>query len=215
MTQYESRREYQHGALDEGSVAADPVQQFRDWFEQATEDARIDEPSAMTLATADREHGPSARIVLLREVRDDGFVFYTNYQSRKGEELARDPRCALLFYWGPLERQIRIEGQVRPLAAEESDRYFGSRPFRSKLGALASAQSQPIPGRAALEDEMDRLAERFPEGSSVPRPPHWGGYLVVPQTFEFWQGRRSRLHDRVRYRRRADGASWQIDRLSP
>jgi pyridoxamine 5'-phosphate oxidase len=213
MSVYDRRRDYRGGSLDEHVVHPDPVTQFRDWFELATEDGRIDEPNAMALATAAPHGMPSVRMVLLRELSDHGFVFYTNYDSRKGHELDANAHCALLFYWGPLERQVRIEGRAERLGPDESDRYFASRPHGSKLGALASAQSSVIPDRASLEAKVEDLARQYPGDAPVPRPHNWGGFIIHPESFEFWQGGPSRLHDRIRYRRGDDG--WTIDRLSP
>lgn len=166
----------------------------------------------MTLATADREGHPCARIVLLKGVDDQGFVFYTNYQSRKGQELGENSRACLLFYWSPLWRQVRIEGTVEKVSPAESDEYFQSRPLGSKLGAWASDQSRPVENRAQLEKRFEEFSSKF--GDHVPRPPHWGGYRVKPAVIEFWQGRENRLHDRLRYARQADG-TWVIERLAP
>lgn len=166
----------------------------------------------MTLATTSGEGRPCARIVLLKSFDDQGFVFYTNYNSRKGKELAENPRACLLFYWSPLWRQVRIEGVVEKVSEAESDEYFHSRPLGSKLGAWASDQSQPVQNRAELEECFDEFSAKF--GDSVPRPPHWGGYRVKPQVIEFWQGRENRLHDRLRYTRQSDD-SWIIERLAP
>jgi pyridoxamine 5'-phosphate oxidase len=193
-------------------LADDPFQQFAAWFAEA-ERAGIRYPNAMALATATPDGVPSVRMVLLRGVDERGFVFYTNYESQKGKELALNPRAALLFYWDALERQVRVSGLVERVSSAESDAYFASRPYGSQLSAWASQQSQPIDSRAALEERHAALAQAFPEGA-VPRPPFWGGFRVVPDTFEFWQGRRDRLHDRFRYRRQADG-HWQIERLQP
>lgn len=167
----------------------------------------------MTLATATREGIPDARMVLLRGFDERGFVFYTNYESRKAAELAENPLAALVLYWGPLTRQIRIEGTVATLTPEESDAYFRSRPFGHKLGALASPQSQVIPDREFLEDRLQKLLANYPSDADVPRPAHWGGYRVAPHAIEFWQGRANRLHDRLRYRKKGDG--WIIERLAP
>jgi pyridoxamine 5'-phosphate oxidase len=198
--------------LDEGDVDADPLRQFRAWFEEAKR-AGIRLPEAMTLATATADAVPSARVVLLKGADDDGFVFYTNHESRKGREVMENPRAALLLYWDALGRQVRVEGPVERLRDEESAAYFASRPRAAQLSAWASRQSEPVANRQALEDSVARRAEEFGDGE-VPLPPHWGGYRVVPETIEFWQHREDRLHDRLRYRRAADG-DWVVERLSP
>ena len=205
------RREYGAVGLSEGDVAADPIEQLRVWLDQAR-DAYPEEFTSMTLATADREGRPSARVVLLKGLDERGLVFYTNYDSRKGRELAENPRAALAFYWAGLDRQVRIEGTVERTSREESEAYFLSRPLGSRLGAWASPQSRPIPGREELERRLRETGERF--GEEVPLPESWGGYRVRPQTVEFWQGRPSRLHDRLRYSRHSDG-DWRIERLAP
>lgn len=215
MSVADLRIEYRRGGLDESQVDADPFAQFAIWFAEART-AALPEPNAMTLATATPEGIPSARIVLLKEVDERGFVFYTNYESQKGRELAGNPRAALTFYWAELERQVRINGTVARVSREESRRYFDSRPLGSRLAASLSHQSSVIPGRAALEAAWSRVAaehEADPE-RPVPLPDDWGGYRVAPDSIEFWQGRPSRLHDRLRYGRQDDG-SWRIERLSP
>jgi pyridoxamine 5'-phosphate oxidase len=209
----ELRREYRRAALTEKAVDPDPVVQFERWLGEAIA-AQLPEPTAMTLATVDAAGRPSARIVLLKRVDSRGLVFYSNYQSRKGAELAERPIAALLFHWVELERQVRVEGEVSRVTADESDAYFASRPREARLGAWASPQSRVIADRAWLEAEVGAARERFSAaGEQLPRPPHWGGYRVEPQTFEFWQGRESRLHDRLRYRREA--GRWRIERLAP
>jgi len=199
--------------LDESTVDADPLRQFVRWFDEAVA-ARVAEPNAMTLATIAEGGGPDARIVLMKGVDARGIAFYTNYESRKGRELARDPRAAAVVFWVDLERQVRIEGVTEKLADDESDAYFASRPHGSRVSAWASPQSAHVSGRPWLEQRFAELEARFREaGDAVPRPPHWGGYRIVPQRFEFWQGRASRLHDRIVYERRS--GTWAIERLAP
>jgi pyridoxamine 5'-phosphate oxidase len=205
-----ARREYRLGSLTEAEVDPDPIRQFAAWFGDA-ERAGLDEPYAMTLATVSAEGRPSARIVLLRGVDARGFRFFTNYRSRKGRDLEANPFASLLFDWHEIERQVRIEGRVERLPAEESDAYFQQRPTETKLGAWASDQSAVVSDRRILEARFQEAADRF--GDNVPRPPHWGGYLLVPDGFEFWQGRPGRLHDRIRYVPGASG--WGTERLSP
>ena len=205
------RRSYARASLGEGDVAADPIAQFLAWFDDARA-AELREPNAMTLATATPDGAPSARIVLLKGVDERGFVFYTDYRSRKGDELAANPRAALVFHWAELERQVRVTGTVSRVSREESEAYYRTRPVGSRIGAWASHQSRPIAGRAELEAREAELARRYADGD-VPLPPHWGGYRVAPETVEFWQGRPSRLHDRLRYVREDGG--WRVERLSP
>jgi pyridoxamine 5'-phosphate oxidase len=206
------RREYTQRGLREEDLAPDPFRQFGAWFD-AVAQADIREPNAMTLATATPDGRPSARMVLLKGVDPRGFAFFTNYESRKGAELAANPQAALVFFWVQLERQVRVEGRVERVSTEESDEYFASRPEGSQLGAWASQQSAVLPDREPLEARYEELRAQY-EGHEVPRPPFWGGFRVVPETVEFWQGRANRLHDRLRYRRQS-GGSWVIERLSP
>jgi pyridoxamine 5'-phosphate oxidase len=205
------REEYRGAGLDESDLDPNPVEQFRRWFDEALA-ANLHEPNAMTLATATPDGQPSARIVLLKGYDERGFVFYTNHEGRKARELTGNPRCALLFYWGELGRQVRIEGTATRVPDEEADAYFASRPRGSRLGAWASAQSREVGGRRALEDRLRKLDLQY-EGREIPRPPFWGGYRVEPAEFEFWQGRENRLHDRLVYRRAGDG--WEVSRLQP
>ncbi len=206
------RQEYMFRGLDEADVDPDPFVQFRIWFDQAVA-AQVPEPNAMTLATAGADCRPSARLVLLKGFDASGFVFYTNYESRKARELAANPWAALVFFWPQLARQVRIEGRVEPVAPHESDAYFQSRPRGSQLGAWASHQSQVISSRAVLDQRMQELTAAY-QAHPVPRPPYWGGYRLAPTLVEFWQGRPNRLHDRLRYRRLEDGG-WLIERLAP
>jgi pyridoxamine 5'-phosphate oxidase len=209
------RTDYRRETLDESQVDRDPLRQFAAWFAEAAK-AKLPEVNAMTLATVDADLRPSARIVLLKEFDHRGFVFYTNYASRKGEALARHARAALLFHWVELERQVRIEGTTRKVAAAESDAYFAERPRASRLGAWASPQSRPIAGRAELEGRFAAVERKYAAaGDAIARPRHWGGYRLAPDAIEFWQGRPSRLHDRIRYRRESPKGAWIIERLAP
>ncbi len=210
------REEYGRGGLDLPDLADDPVTLFERWLAQAM-DAGVHEPNAMVVATATTDGRPSSRMVLLKGVGADGFVFFTNHESRKGEELAANPHCALLFPWHPLERQVRVEGVAEVLDRTDVEAYFRSRPRGAQLGAWASDQSRPVASRSALAASYARAEERFlntaERGAEVPVPPHWGGYRVVPEVVEFWQGRPGRMHDRLVYRR--DGDRWEIERLAP
>lgn len=214
------REDYKLAALEERGVLNDPIDQFSVWFSQA-QNANLREPNAMTLATADAFGRPSARIVLLKAVDTQGFTWFTNYQSRKGEDLGLNSHAALVFFWNELERQVRIEGTVHKITESESDTYFQSRPLGSRLGAWASPQSQVIESRAILEAREKSFAEQFKvelgnsHSGAIPRPAHWGGYRLNPTLIEFWQGRSSRLHDRLRFTRANPSQAWKLDRLAP
>jgi pyridoxamine 5'-phosphate oxidase len=200
------------GGLNESDLDPNPIRQFDKWFQDAVA-AKLPEPTAMTLATASKDGVPSARIVLLKECNEQGFAFYTNYQSQKGLELAGNPRAALVFHWVTLERQVRVTGSVTKVSREESEKYFHARPRLSQMGAWASHQSQTLANREELENRLAQVTANY-QNKEIPLPPYWGGYRVTPVTIEFWQGRPNRLHDRFRYSRSPDN-SWRVERLSP
>ncbi|MEK0412541.1 MAG: pyridoxamine 5-phosphate oxidase [Bacteroidota bacterium] len=217
------RKDYKLASLEEADVASNPIDQFTRWWNDAVA-SQIDEVNAMTLATVNTAGAPVARIVLLKGYNPEGFIFFTNYESDKGKNLAQNPNAALVFFWKELERQIRIEGTVQKVSAEESDRYFNSRPASSRIGAWASPQSAVIENRLVIEQNVERYTSIF-ANDSIERPDHWGGYIVKPTSIEFWQGRSSRLHDRIRYKLETSGynaatdtrtdANWKIERLAP
>jgi pyridoxamine 5'-phosphate oxidase len=209
----ELRRHYQNEALDLEHLDKNPFLQFKDWFDAAVKALEI-EPNAMALATADKSAIPSLRMVLLKGIEHEAFIFYTNYQSRKGLELDANPHAALLFWWQTLERQVRIEGVVERVPEEMSDEYFASRPLGSQIGSIVSPQSRPISDYTELADGFEQVQKEYMINQQLARPKHWGGYMLIPQAIEFWQGRENRLHDRFRYEKSNDG-TWKIDRLAP
>ncbi|OWA12920.1 pyridoxamine 5'-phosphate oxidase [Streptomyces sp. CS227] len=208
------RKQYRREGLDASALAAEPMEQFAHWFAEAARDG-LYEPNAMIVSTAGADGAPDSRTVLLKQYDRRGFVFYTNYASRKGADLDVNPQVALVFPWHPLARQVRVTGTADKVPREETAAYFRTRPHGSQIGAWASGQSAVVPDRAALDRAYADLAARHPEGEEVPVPPHWGGYRVTPRTVEFWQGRENRLHDRLRYVRSGDGESWRVERLAP
>lgn len=206
------RRDFSYKKLDEKEVGDNPIAFFSRWIEEAI-DSQILDPYAMCVSTVSQDGMPSSRIVYLRDLAENGFVFYTNYQSQKGKEIAFNPNASLNFYWAEIERQVRIAGRVKKYDAEKSDEYFANRPRESKIGAWASDQSSVLKSREELENKLEDLKGRFEGEEEIPRPPHWGGYILEPEMVEFWQGRPSRLHDRIRFSKNGD--EWLIERLSP
>ena len=207
------REDYRRAELGEENCETNPFRQFEKWFREA-QVVDLKEPNAMSLATATADGKPSARIVLLKEFSEAGFVFYTSYSSRKGKELGTNPFCALVFYWAELERQVRVEGRIEKVSREQTEAYFRRRPRGSRLGALVSNQSEVLSGRQPLEQRLKELEAVYRDREEIPTPEYWGGYCVMPSSLEFWQGRSNRLHDRLLYRRKGE-AEWQLERLSP
>ncbi|MGA1203826.1 MAG: pyridoxamine 5'-phosphate oxidase [Planctomycetota bacterium] len=217
----QDRSDYRVGSLEREGLDPDPLAQFRRWFDEAKAfvgegGLRLVEPEAMALASVDGSGQPHVRMVLLREIRPEGLVFFTNYESDKGVQLLAQPRAALCFHWDRMERQVRVEGSVSPLTPEESDAYFLARPRKSRIASASSPQSRVVEDRRALQRIFEEWEARFEDGAEVPRPDHWGGFIVAPTLFEFWQGRRHRLHDRFRYSQaESGGTDWRIERLAP
>lgn len=208
------RKDYQKSELHYDELSADPFEQFQSWMHDAVA-ADPEHANAMVLATSDADNFPDARVVLLRDIRQGGFSFYTNYLSKKGIDIAQNPKATLLFFWAQLERQVRIAGTIQKMSSADADAYFAQRPFESKVGAWASAQSTVIADRRVLDAAIEEQMNHFKNATDVPRPPHWGGYVLIPQRIEFWQGRPSRLHDRLRYTLNSNENNWIIDRLMP
>ena len=208
------RKSYGIDSLEKENMQQNPFDVFKEWFEKAHSCEEIEEANAMTLATCGKDMQPSARVVLLKGFDDKSLCFYTNYKGRKGIQLTENPKGSLMFFWPPLERQVRIEGSIEKVSPEESDAYFNSRPKGSRLGAIASSQSEKIDSREVLEQKLQDLSEQYKDTDEIPRPDHWGGYIIKPSYFEFWQGRANRLHDRISYELKADG-DWTMSRLSP
>ena len=209
----EIRQSYDKSKLEESDLLSDPIAMVRQWFDEAIESPDVLEPNTFTLATVDKDGQPSARILLIKGIEAEGFIFYTNYRSRKGKELSANPKAAILFFWQGLERQIRIEGKITRLDSAQSKEYFQSRPRGSQIGAWASPQSEVIPDRSILEDRKVEIEGIYQDRKVLPKPSNWGGYILTPKYFEFWQGRENRLHDRLTYSK--DGDNWDIKRLAP
>lgn len=207
------RQSYEHSTLLEEDLLADPIDMARKWLKEAIASPSVPEPNTFTLATSNNERQPSARTLLIKGIEDNGFVFYSNYRSRKGKDLDHNPKAAILFFWQGLQRQIRIEGVISKLDATQSKAYFNSRPRGSQIGAWASPQSDIIPDRAMLDDRVVEIGDTYKDHETIPKPPHWGGYILTPTCFEFWQGRENRLHDRLTYSK--NGGEWKVERLAP